>query len=301
MYGVKDIVNLFTDRFIGGKEEGSNLYSLMSVYSDELLLLKETNDRIMDWRNIDNAEGKALDLIGKDLRKPRGNNADAAYRIILKTKVAQNLANGTINGLINAIAYVLQIDKKEIEITELWGLLKMPATLAIESIPMSKIEAANLTTDEFEEILQALVGAGIKLMLLATGLNEYLQYYVRPYMFRVDYKITGRFRTGRVAATTALDPNLHFDGIPYDFNIDYPITNRFRSEKVSGTLVETDFGLGTSPYDFNIDYAMTGLFGTAASPGALAEVSVQSEAGAYDFEMRSRATGRFTTGGRRNR
>jgi len=70
---------------------------------------------------------------------------------------------------------------------------------------------------------------------------------------------------------------------------------------VSGTLVETDFGLGTSPYDFNIDYAMTGLFGTAASPGALAEVSVQSEAGAYDFEMRSRATGRFTTGGRRNR
>lgn len=231
MYGVKDIVNLFTDRFIGGKEEGSNLYSLMSVYSDELLLLKETNDCIMDWRNIDNAEGKALDLIGKDLRKPRGNNADAAYRIVLKTKVAQNLANGTINGLINAIAYVLQIDKKEIKVTEMWDLLNQPACIAVEAIPLDKINNAGLTANEFEDILRSLVSAGVKLLLMSSGGDEYLKMYGQAYAFEIQYKICGRFRAGKSYGTIAsVDTTLANQA--YAFEVEFPISGRFRAGEV---------------------------------------------------------------------
>lgn len=299
MYGVKDIVNLFTDRFIGGKEEGSNLYSLMSVYSDELLLLKETNDRIMDWRNIDNAEGKALDLIGKDLRKPRGNNADAAYRIILKTKVAQNLANGTINGLINAIAYVLQIDKKEIKISEMWHTLSEPAALSLEALPMEKIYNANLTASEFEVILKALVGGGIKLMLITTGRVQIFEANGQAYGFKYKHRICGRFRTERIDGLAKIN-TLHIDGTGYSFAYSVPVTNRFGTEKIDGQhspeqRVEAD----AEAYDFEFKRLITSLFGTERIDGQNGQIATtETESNAYDFEIKQRVTGRFRTGGR---
>lgn len=299
MYGVKDIVNLFTDRFIGGKEEGSNLYSLMSVYSDELMLLKETNDRIMDWRNIDNAEGKALDLIGKDLRKPRGNNADAAYRIILKTKVAQNLANGTINGLINAIAYVLQIDKSEIKISEMWDVLKEPAALALEALPMQKIYDANLSASEFEVILKALVGAGIKLMLITTGRIQILECSGQGYGFKYMHRICGRFGTGRIDATSK--PHiLHIDGTGYSFAYAVPVTNRFSTAKIGGQQAPTQsVEADAQAYDFRFKQLVTALFGTERIAGGSGPiVTTEAASKSYGIEIKQRVTGRFRTGGR---
>lgn len=295
MYGVKDIVNLFTDHF--RKDEESNTYKLMQLFSNELQLLKAANDRIIAWRDIDNAEGKALDLIGRDLLKPRGTATDAQYRIMLKTKIAQNLADGTINGLINAIAYVLGVEKQQVKVVELWELLNEPASLAIEEIPLQTIYDANITTNQFEEILTSLVAGGVKLMLLASGLSDYLQYSSKPYAFITNPYICGRFRCARVEATTAAS-ELEMSGMPYDFTENPRMTNRFNTERVDGVYVDTAFELGADPYAFDNEIKVTNRFSTDRVDGTESAVDVESSVNVYGYEQRTRTTGKFRTGQR---
>lgn len=229
MYSVKQLVSLFTDHF--RKDEESNTYKLMQLFSDELQLLEETNNRIIEWRNIDKAEGKVLDLIGQNVVQPRGTATDEVYRIMLKTKIARNLADGTLNGLITAIAYVLQVDKKEIKVTEMWDLLNQPACIAVEAIPLDKINNAGLTANEFEDILRSLVSAGVKLLLMSSGGDEYLKIYGQAYAFEIQYKICGRFRAGKSYGTIAsVDTTLANQA--YAFEVEFPISGRFRAGEV---------------------------------------------------------------------
>lgn len=229
MYSVKQLVSLFTDHF--RKDEESNTYKLMQLFSDELQLLEETNNRIIEWRNIDKAEGKQLDLIGQNIVQPRGTATDEVYRIMLKTKIARNLADGTLNGLITAIAYVLQVDKREIKVTEMWDLLNQPACIAVEAIPLDKINNAGLTANEFEDILRSLVSAGVKLLLMSSGGDEYLKMYGQAYAFEIQYKICGRFRAGKSYGTIAsVDTTLANQA--YAFEVEFPISGRFRAGEV---------------------------------------------------------------------
>ena len=229
MYSVKQLVSLFTDHF--RKDEESNTYKLMQLFSEELQLLEETNNRIIEWRNIDKAEGKQLDLIGQNVVQPRGTATDEVYRIMLKTKIARNLADGTLNGLITAIAYVLQVDKKEIKVTEMWDLLNQPACIAVEAIPLDKINNAGLTANEFEDILRSLVSAGVKLLLMSSGGDEYLKMYGQAYAFEIQYKICGRFRAGKSYGTIAsVDTTLANQA--YAFEVELLISGRFRAGEV---------------------------------------------------------------------
>lgn len=226
MYSVKEIVSLFTDHF--RKDEESNTHKLMQLFSDEAQLLKETNDKIIEWRDIDKAEGKALDLIGENVVQPRGSANDEVYRILLKSKIARNLADGTLNGLIKAIAYVLQIDTSEIRVSELWQSLDEPAALGVEALPIEKVTKAGLSYAEFESILQSLVAAGIKLMLMASSGNEYLKYSGHAYEFPINYRITSRFRAGKTSGVMA-SGDITLVEESYSFSINYKICGRFRA------------------------------------------------------------------------
>lgn len=259
MYNVKELVSLFTDHF--RKDRESNTHKLMQLFSDELQLLENTNNRIIEWRDIDNAEGKTLDLIGQNVVQPRGTASDEIYRIMLKTKVARNLADGTLNGLISAIAYVLQIDKREVQVSEMWDLVGMPAALAVEAIPLEKIINANLTTDEFEIILSSLVAGGVKLMLLASSSKEYMELSGESYAFLIKHRITSRFRAGAVhGAIVGIEAELLLN--PYDFMYNFPITSRFKTASVAGGIAETELSAIDDAYGFEVKRRVTGRFRT---------------------------------------
>lgn len=116
MYSVKDIIKLFTDHFY--KDEDGNLYKLIDICADELGRVKSTNDLIESWRDIDKAKGKTLDLIGENINQNRGAATDEVYRILLKSKIARNLSDGTIDTIIRVIAVALNADLEEIKIRE---------------------------------------------------------------------------------------------------------------------------------------------------------------------------------------
>lgn len=164
----------FADYF--SKHPTSNLSKLISIFSDELIELQETNKRILLWRDIDKAHGNALDLIGENVIQDRGVATDEVYRILLKSKMARNLSDGTINMIIQIISIALSTEPSTIKIVEKWNDIDDPEPAAIKLIelPLTKINEAGLDPMNFIRIVQRTVAAGVKVGVIElTGTFEF--------------------------------------------------------------------------------------------------------------------------------
>lgn len=152
----------FVDYF--AKHPSSNLSKLISIFSDELMELQRTNKSILEWRDIDKARGKALDLIGENVSQSRGKATDEVYRILLKSKIARNLSDGSINTIIQVISIALSTEPSTIKIVEKWNDIDGPEPAAIKLIelPLTKINEAGLDPLNFIRIIQRTVAAGVK-------------------------------------------------------------------------------------------------------------------------------------------
>lgn len=174
MYNVKDVVKYFVDRF--NKSSDSYLYKLISLFTEELELLDGTNNLMLEWRDIDKAQGLALDLIGENINQKRGVATDEVYRVLLKSKIARNLSDGTINTIINVIATALSTDKKNINIVEGWTDETNPeqASIKLMEMPLDAINKAGLDPANFVRIIQKTVAGGVKVQSVElTGTFEF--------------------------------------------------------------------------------------------------------------------------------
>ncbi|WP_313893847.1 hypothetical protein [Psychrobacillus sp.] len=162
MFSTKLIIKRFADYF--AKHPTSNLSKLISIFSDELVELEKTNKQILLWRDIEKAQGKALDLIGENVIQDRGVATDEVYRILLKSKMARNLSDGTINTIIQVISIALSTDPSTIKIVEKWNDVNEaePAAIKLIELPLTKINEAGLDPMNFVRIVQKTVAAGVK-------------------------------------------------------------------------------------------------------------------------------------------
>ncbi|GGA30996.1 DUF2612 domain-containing protein [Psychrobacillus lasiicapitis] len=162
MFSTKLIMSRFADYF--AKHPTSNLSKLISIFSDELQVLQKTNETILEWRDIDKAQGKALDLVGENVNQPRGKASDEVYRILLKSKIARNMSDGSINAIIHVISIALSTDPSAIKIVEKWNDFDDPEPAAIKVIelPLKTMNKAGLDPTNFTRIVQCTVAAGIK-------------------------------------------------------------------------------------------------------------------------------------------
>ncbi|MFA7122217.1 MAG: hypothetical protein WC277_12110, partial [Bacilli bacterium] len=78
------------------KSADSVIYRLLHLDAADRDEMREALDRIRAWRSLDNAEGAALDLIGRDLDQTRGGMSDIEYRRRLRLRVATILSSGEI-------------------------------------------------------------------------------------------------------------------------------------------------------------------------------------------------------------
>ncbi|NEZ88949.1 hypothetical protein [Weissella paramesenteroides] len=94
------------------------------------------------FRDINKANGKALDRIGDQFNQQRGSADDDFYRIMIRSKQATNMGNSTVNGLIEMIARSLDIQPDKIRIESLRqyenGTLNggEPLAIRISNIPL---------------------------------------------------------------------------------------------------------------------------------------------------------------------
>lgn len=103
----KRIKELITDNY--KKSLNSNVGKLHHIISRELNLLDMTFNRIEEWRDLDQAPGSTLDLIGSNFREPRANKDDDEYRAFIATKILANRSPGDIE-TINKVCQTLYKD-----------------------------------------------------------------------------------------------------------------------------------------------------------------------------------------------
>lgn len=179
LFTLDTILYRLTDRY--KKNKNSNIGKMIQIFSGELEQLQETNIRIEEWREIDNAEGVALDMIGEDLQQPRGATSDEMYRVLLKAKIAGYQSNGDINSLIRVISIALNVKPGAVKIYELWddtpefysvapyqfNLVEKnepkPAAIKINSFPIERLNESALSPHHFFELIRNSMAGGVGL------------------------------------------------------------------------------------------------------------------------------------------
>ncbi|MGM9943924.1 MAG: hypothetical protein ACI33M_03225 [Lysinibacillus sp.] len=166
MFDTKTILSRFVDYF--KKDSTSNIAKLMRIFSEQMQDLNQTVNRVDDWRDIDNAEGTVLDDIGTNINQARGKATDEVYRILLKSKIARNLSDGSINTLIRVLSTALSVPSTELRIVEKWHdeIEPEPAALKLIELPLKKINEAGMDPINFLRIVQKTVAAGIKVQAI---------------------------------------------------------------------------------------------------------------------------------------
>lgn len=172
MFSPKNIIEKFSHYF---KRDGF-LFRLISIFSDQLTQLKQTIDTVDEWRDIDKAEGTTLDHHGENIKQQRGQATDPVYRILLKSKIARNMSDGTIDTIIRVLATALSVEYHEIRLQEKWNDTHDPEPAAIKVIelPLAKLNQSGLDPINFVRIIKRTVAGGISVSTIElTGTFEF--------------------------------------------------------------------------------------------------------------------------------
>ncbi|AOH54496.1 hypothetical protein ABE28_009035 [Peribacillus muralis] len=135
-----------------------------------LLITEKTNEvrltfeKIESWRDIQQAKGTTLDLIGKGWGQERGNVSDEVLRLLIMARIARNNSNGTFNNMIEVLARTLNTNPSTIKMRALYEVAegKKAAALRIEGLPIKALNDAGLSTQQFAFLVQRVAPAGVK-------------------------------------------------------------------------------------------------------------------------------------------
>lgn len=169
----------------------STNWKLSKFLADGLDQAKDALNQIDKYRNVDNAEGKALDKLGDKYGVKRGPADDEFYRMMIRSKISNRKGDTTVNGILRTMQNALNIDVKCVKIGPAYHDGKQePLSLRISNVPLS------FARSEFEQEfmlrqIESTVAVGIRL--------QDLQFIVHA---------GGTFAVGVGTATT------------YSFNID---------------------------------------------------------------------------------
>jgi len=162
MYSTQKMFERLADLF--KKTEDSNVGKVIKIFSDQLQQLEETNNKVKQWRSIDQAKGKGLDVIGENIRQSRGSATDEIYQVLLKSKLARSLSTGDINTIIQVLSVALNTDNQEIRIKEKWSDPDYPeeAAISVIEVPIKRLNEVGLAPDQFGAIVQKTVASGVR-------------------------------------------------------------------------------------------------------------------------------------------
>ncbi|MED4455894.1 hypothetical protein [Metabacillus fastidiosus] len=221
---LKNMLKMLTDAL--SKKEDSNIGKILNIIHAQVTEVDKMLLKMDEWISIENAEGAVLDDIGADINQHRGQASDDRYRLMIRNKKARSLSDGTINKIIQALAFTLNTEPSEIKIRALWDGIE-PAAIMIENIPIEILEKAGINTAEFEEIIQDVVSGGINIYISSSGLSEFLKLNGKSYAFPVNYRVTNRFRTAAIPGTK-MDIPLILVGQSYQVDVNYKRCGAFR-------------------------------------------------------------------------
>ncbi|MCY8103426.1 hypothetical protein [Bacillus mojavensis] len=158
---IKDLIGKLADAFL--KDEKSNIGKLFLIVDEQLTALKSALITAENWRDIDAAKGKALDLLGDNVSQDRGRATDEIYRVLIRGKVARNVSDGTTNRIIEALAKTLNCKPSEIHIvSSKENNEDEPAAIIVKKASIEALSKVGMSATQFSNIVQKTVAAGVR-------------------------------------------------------------------------------------------------------------------------------------------
>lgn len=143
-------------------QEDSNNAKMLSFYADTMVDIQNLLNQMQIWRDINKAEGQALDRIGADYEVYRNGYDDDFYRFMIRTKQLQRLTDGTYNSLIKLVGDSLEADYADFNVRPMYETTGEPDAVEITNIPGHYIDDKRKENLLFSR-LQSSVDAGIRL------------------------------------------------------------------------------------------------------------------------------------------
>lgn len=144
------------------KEQESRITRLFRIVGQQVTELQRTLRTTERQRDIDQARGATLDAIGRNVSQGRSGLSDAAYRVMIKAKIARNLSPGDVDGIKHTVAAMLNIKADDVGVRQMW-LATPPEPAAVEvHAPLHALERFGLSPEQFATIVQSIVAAGVR-------------------------------------------------------------------------------------------------------------------------------------------
>lgn len=152
------------------KTPDSNNAKLLEVEKSETDRLRAEIAAVYNSLDINLATGQTLDLYGEMFGQQRGAATDEQYRVLIKNRIARNMANGDHNSIVNAICITFDCEPAEVLLTE----QDDECAVALEGIPFTAINRLNVDAHTAVQIVQSLIPAGVSFKSLNfTGTFEF--------------------------------------------------------------------------------------------------------------------------------
>lgn len=155
------LVEMLTDNY--NKDPASNIAKLLAIVEAEHDELLETLQAVEAWQDLDRALGRALDRIGFDVQQFRGMATDVVYRILIKSRIARNRSDGTINTIIRVLSMALGISPSEIGIGETYNdpYEPEPAALSVIRAPLGSLLKTGMSGPQLGAMIAKTAAAGV--------------------------------------------------------------------------------------------------------------------------------------------
>ena len=140
----------FIPKSVMPNDIGTDNYKFFSWLFDYTLQIYSNEQMIEQWKDVNNAKGKALDDMGKNYGEYRGEADDDFFRFMIKARILSSRSKATANDIINVIAQSLNLDKTRISLQSNRQYLNgqftgIPYSISLKNLPLS------FTTSDFEK------------------------------------------------------------------------------------------------------------------------------------------------------
>lgn len=155
------LVEMLTDNY--NKDPTSNISKLLAIVEAEHDDIFDTLQVVESWQDLDRAMGRALDRIGFDVQQFRGMATDEVYRVLIKSRIARNNSDGSINTIIRVLSLAFDIDPSEFGITETYNdpYDPEPASIKVIKAPLGGLLKTGLTGQQLGVMIAKTAAGGV--------------------------------------------------------------------------------------------------------------------------------------------
>lgn len=135
------------------KTNDSNNYKILETERQTLKTIREIIKDVDDCLDLDKAYGKTLDYYGEKVGQVRGVATDEQYRVMIRSKITQNLSDGTHKSVVRSICATFNCDSSDVLIRD----NDNTCVIDVVKLPLEAIVKSNFTANQTVAIIKRLL------------------------------------------------------------------------------------------------------------------------------------------------